>query len=149
MSSLTQRFYSDRAWPFQLARYLSIGGLVTCVDIGTFALLLGLHWPLLAVITVSYAIGVTTHFSLNKYVNFRAHNRPIHHQAVTYGIVALTCWITTTAIVQGAVRLGAPPLIGKLLAIAFNLPIGFLGHRHLTFGGGIAAALRQLLARSR
>ncbi|MBV8375060.1 MAG: GtrA family protein [Candidatus Eremiobacteraeota bacterium] len=147
LRDFARRLYSDRAWPFQLARYLSIGGFVTFVDVGTFAALLRARWPLLAVITVAYSLGVTTHFSLNKYVSFRAHDRPVAHQAATYGVVALTCWATTTAIVKGAVALGAPPLLGKVIAVAFNIPIGFWGHRHLTFGRGVAAAWRGIFSR--
>ncbi|HLX25347.1 MAG TPA: GtrA family protein [Candidatus Cybelea sp.] len=141
---LAHRFYSDRAWPYQLARYLSIGGFVTCVDVGSFAIFLRLHWQLQMVITASWALAVVTHFSLNKYVSFRAHDRPVQHQAVTYAIVAFVIWLTTTAIVRGSVALGAPPLLGKAVAIAFNLPVGFLGHRYLTFGRGIAATWRSL-----
>jgi len=147
LHSIAQRFYDDKSWPFQLARYLSIGGFVTCVDVGTFALLLRARWPLLAVITVSYALGVVTHFALNKYVNFRAHDRPVQRQALNYAAVAVTCWLTTTVIVKAAVALGAAPLLGKALAIAFNVPVGFLGHRHLTFGRGIGATLRGLFSR--
>jgi putative flippase GtrA len=147
MSSLPQRFYTDRTWPFQLARYVSIGGFVTCLDLGSFAFFLRLHWPLIGVITASWALAVVTHFSLNKYVNFRAHDRPVHHQAVTYGIVAITVWLTTTAIVKGAVALNVPPLLGKVIAIACNLPLGFFGHRYLTFGRGITATVQHFLER--
>jgi putative flippase GtrA len=144
---IARRLYSDHAWPFQLARYVSIGGVVTGVDVGTFAILLRARWPLLAVITVAYSLGVMTHFSLNKYVNFRAHDRPVQHQAATYGVVVVTCWAMTTAIVKGAVALGIPPLLGKLIAVAFTFPFGFLGHRHLTFGRGLTAALRGIFTR--
>ena len=140
-----QKFYADPSWPFQLARYGSIGGFVTCIDVGSFVLFLRAGWPLLAVITASLGLSLVAHFFLNKYVNFRAHDRPAHHQAVTYAIVAGTTWLTTTAIVKGAVAFGAPPLLGKFLAIAFNVPIGFFGHRHLTFGRGIGATLKDAL----
>jgi putative flippase GtrA len=149
MSALrvAQRFYSDRAWPYQLARYIAIGGLATCVDLGSFVFFLHKGWPLLGVITISYAFAVVTHFSLNKYVNFRAHDRPMRHQAANYALVTTICWATTTAIVKGAVALGIAPLLGKLVAIAFNVPIAFLGHRYLTFGRGVTAAFRAVLRR--
>jgi putative flippase GtrA len=146
-NDFAQRFYADTSWPFQLGRYATIGGFVTCIDLGSFALFLRAGWPLLAVITASWAIAIVTHFSLNKYVNFRAHDRPTHHQAVTYAVVAGTTWFTTAAIVKGAVALGAPALLGKVVAVAFNVPIGFFGHRHLTFGRGIAATARHLFSR--
>ncbi|HKE37026.1 MAG TPA: GtrA family protein [Candidatus Baltobacteraceae bacterium] len=145
--ALAQRFYADASWPYQLARYASIGGFVTCIDVGTFALFLRAGWPLLAVITASWAIALATHFSLNKYVNFRAHDRPAHEQAGTYAVIAGITWLTTTAIVKIAIAFGATPLVGKAIAIAFNVPIGFFGHRHLTFGRGITATARLLLKR--
>jgi len=143
MRTLAARLYEDRSWPFQLARYVTIGGLVFCIDVGSFAGFLRAGVPLLVTTTLSYCLGIATHFTLNKYVNFRAHDRPVHSQALTYGIVAFVCWLTTLGIVKGAVAFGAPPLAGKLLAIAFNLPLGFVGHRTFTFGRGIAASLRD------
>jgi putative flippase GtrA len=145
---LASRYYEDRTWPFQLARYLTIGGFVFCVDVGTFALLLRLHWWLPLVTTAAFALGVLAHFSLNKYLNFRAHDRPLHSQAFTYGIVVLISWLSTLAIVSVAVSLGAPPLAGKVIAVVLNVPLGFLGHRYLSFGRGIAATLRSLRERS-
>lgn len=147
MHEFARRFYNEKTWPFQLGRYAVIGGFVTCIDFGTFALALRAGWPLLGVITISWAFAVTTHFLLNKFVNFRAHDRPTHHQLVTYGAVAFTTWLTTTAIVKGAVAFGAPPLLGKVFSIAVNVPIGFLGHRYLTFGRGIVATVRSVLGR--
>jgi putative flippase GtrA len=143
MRALVARFYEDRTWPFQLGRYLTIGGIVFCIDVGSFAALLRAGVPLLVTTTISYGLGISSHFTLNKYANFRAHDRPVHSQAVTYGIVAFVCWLTTLGIVKGAVVLGAPPLAGKLIAIACNLPLGFLGHRYFTFGRGIVATLRD------
>jgi putative flippase GtrA len=147
LHEFAKKFYTQKAWPYQLARYASIGGFVTLLDFGTFTLLLRAGWPLLGVITGSWAIAVAAHFSLNKYVNFRSHDRPTHHQLVTYGVVAFTAWLTTTAIVKSAVALGASPLAGKAIAILFNVPIGFFGHRYLTFGRGIVATFRSLFGR--
>jgi putative flippase GtrA len=145
--ALARRLYADRAWPFQLARYGLIGGLATGVDLGSFVLLLRAGLPLMAVITVSYAFAVATHFSLNKYANFRAHDRPLRYQAANYAIVTAICYATTTAIVKGGVALGFAPLLGKLFAVTFNVPIAFLGHRYLTFGRGITAAVRSVFTR--
>jgi putative flippase GtrA len=142
MRAFVERFYEDRTWPFQLARYATIGGIVLCIDVGTFAGLLRAGVALLLTTSIAYGLGIATHFTLNKYVNFRAHDRPVHSQAITYGIVAFICWLTTLGIVRSAVALGLPPLGGKLLAIAFNLPLGFLGHRYLTFGRGILSTVR-------
>jgi putative flippase GtrA len=147
MHDFAKRFYGDKTWPFQFARYASIGGFVTCVDFGSFALFLRTGMPLLAVVTASWAIAIVTHFSLNKYINFRAHDRPAHHQMANYAVVAGATWLTTAAIVKVAVAVGASPLLGKVIAIAVNVPIGFLGHRYFTFGRGILATARDVFSK--
>jgi putative flippase GtrA len=148
MHLLASRFYGDRSWKFQLARYVSIGLLVTALDVGSFALFLRARWPLMLAVTASYGLGVAIHFSLNKYANFRAHDRPVRRQAINYAVVAVTCWVTTAAIVKLAVGFGIAPLPAKLIAIACNVPFGFLGHRNLSFGRGITATLRSLFSRT-
>ena len=141
-----RKFVDDPEWGFQLARYVVVGGIVFCIDVGLFLVLIHNHISPLVAATCSYTVAITAHFLLNKFANFRAHERPIHHQALTYGFVAITCWITTLAIIQmGVAMVHLSPLISKLAAIAFNLPIGFLGHRYLTFGQGPTAWLRKFI----
>lgn len=144
---LVHRLLAERTWPYQLARYCSIGGFTFLVDFSSFALMLHAHWPLTLVATLSYGLGTVVHFSCNKYLNFRAHDRPVRQQVVTYAIVVVFCWLTTVAIVDGMVALGLQPLVAKVIAVAVNVPIGFLGHRHLTFGPGIAAVVQRIFAR--
>jgi putative flippase GtrA len=144
MREVMRRYYEDTSWPYQLARYLTIGGFVFAIDIGSFALLLRSRLALLLVASIAYGLGILAHFTLNKYVNFRAHHRPLADQATTYGIVAFVCWLTTLAIVKLATGVGVPPLGAKVIAVALNIPIGFWGHRTLTFGHGIVNAVRRL-----
>jgi putative flippase GtrA len=130
---LGARFYASRSWRFQLARYLTIGGVSAGVDLGIFVLLLAARVPILIVATASYGVGLAVHFTLNKYLNFRRHDRPIHRQASTYALVAFACWLVTLAIIKLATVGGLTPFAGKLAAIVLCAPIGFFGHRHFTF----------------
>lgn len=144
MSSVT-RLAFDQGWRFQFLRYVTIGGIVLAVDVGSFKLLLGTKIALFFVTTTAYALAICTHFTLNKFINFRAHNRPVHHQAANYAWIALAGWIITVAVVEiGTHRFGLAPLLAKLAAVVINLPIGFLGHRFVTFGNGFFAALRRI-----
>jgi putative flippase GtrA len=141
------RLFSDRTWPFQLIRYVSIGAIVFVVDVGLFRLLVGTGVFLAIAATISFGIAICVHFTFNKYVNFRAHDRPVGEQAGTYALVAFVCWLVTLAVIESGVRLfGLTPLAAKLVAVAVNLPVGFLGHRYLTFGPGIAHAIRRIFA---
>lgn len=89
---------------------------------------------------------MTVHFSLNKYVNFRAHDRAIHLQAGTYVVVAAFNMLLALLIVETlVVRLGLVPIVAKVLSVIMLMPFTFAAHRFLTFGPGIAARIRRAL----
>lgn len=145
MSSVT-RLAFDQGWRYQFLRYITIGAIVFVVDIGSFKLLLGTNIALLFVATISYGLAICTHFTLNKFANFRSHDRPVHHQAANYAFVSGIGWLVTVLIVEvGVTRFHVTPLFAKLVAVAINVPIGFLGHRTFTFGSGILATLRNFV----
>jgi putative flippase GtrA len=149
LSTLLARLCNDRQTQLLLARYLLIGGFVFCLDVGSFQALVraGLFRPLAT--TLSFLLAVSTHFTLNRFVNFRRFERSVLDQARTYAVVAGVSLLLQIAIVEAGVRLlGLPPIVAKIIAVAINIPIGFLGHRYLTFGEGIAVAVRRLRARS-
>jgi putative flippase GtrA len=139
--------HEDR-WRYQLLRYGAIGSIVFVIDVGSFRALLEVSRYLAVAATLSYALAVCVHFTLNKYANFRKHDRRVREQASTYIVVAFICWCTTLAVVEGGVATGLSPLVSKIAAVALNIPIGFAGHRFLTFGPGIIAATRRLLQRA-
>lgn len=131
-------------------RYVLIGGFVFVIDIGTFGYFLHLTWPWEFLNTVdrqrltatvgSLSIAFTTHFMLNKHFNFRNFDRPTREQFSTYLVVALFCTLVSIGVIEGCVRaLGMGPLIAKCIAVAVNIPIGFVGHKKLTFGRGLRA----------
>jgi putative flippase GtrA len=141
---------SDRHTLLQFLTYASIGGFVQVVDIGLFrTLLLARTVPELAA-TVAGAVAMVVHFTLNKYVNFRNHDRPVHRQAGTYLAVGVVWWVVTLTIIASLTRVfGVPPLYAKLVAVAVNFPVGYLAHRYLTFGKGITATYRDWRAHQR
>ena len=148
MRALLDRARSDRGWQYQLLRYCTIGGLVFLVDIGLYAALLRTALPLWAAVTIAYCVAVCIHFALNKYWNFRKHDRPIQDQASTHVFVVGFCLLTTIAVVGTLVTyLGVNPLVAKVVAVAVNVPIGFLGVRYLTFGRGIVGTVREIRTR--
>jgi putative flippase GtrA len=134
----------DRRTQLLLARYICIGAFVFCVDVGTFQVFVRAGLILPAATSLSFGIATATHFTLNRFLNFRNFERTIAQQLGTYLIVAGVALLIQNAAVLGGVHfLGLPPVVAKIMGIALNLPIGFLGHRHLTFGRGIAATIRS------
>ncbi|MGR4065637.1 MAG: GtrA family protein [Vulcanimicrobiaceae bacterium] len=148
MKTFVAQAVSHRGWQYQLLRYCTIGGLVFCVDVGLYTLLLRTALPLWAAVTIAYCVAVCIHFALNKYWNFRKHDRPIQDQASTHVVVVGFCLLTTIAIVGSLVTyFGVNPVVAKIVAVAVNVPIGFLGVRYLTFGRGIFGTVREIRTR--
>ncbi|NDD29204.1 MAG: GtrA family protein [Proteobacteria bacterium] len=126
-------------------RYIAIGGFVFIIDFGSYAAILNndiTYWKAAA---ISQIIAFITHFLLNKHLNFRNHDRPTSQQFATYLVVALFCLGVGIAVVQwwiwifGASRVNA--YIAKCVAVGVNIPIGFIGHKKLTFGQGLKAVV--------
>jgi putative flippase GtrA len=147
VASLVRRLWDDKQTQSLLARYLAIGGFVFCLDVGSFWLFLraDLYRPLATVL--SYCIAVSVHFTLNRLFNFRNFDRTIVQQAGTYLVIVVLLAFLTVGVVEFGVRtFGLNPVVAKIVAIALNVPAGFLGHRYLTFGAGIGATFRRLRA---
>lgn len=127
----------------QFAAYITIGTFVFCVDLSVFQLCLVHIRSLTISSTIAYFTGTTTHFLLNRYANFRNFDRAIHDQARTFIAIIFFQWLVTMLVVN-VVASHAPALVGKIAAVVVNLPLGFLAHRYLTFGAGIAPAFASI-----
>jgi putative flippase GtrA len=128
---------SDRLVQRQFATYLVIGGTVFCIDVSTFAFCVARHMFLPLASTTAFFTGTTTHFLLNRYANFRRFDRAIHDQARTFAFIIFVQWLITLAVISALVAHGLYPTVARIVAIAVNLPLGFIANRYLTFVVGI------------
>jgi len=125
----------------QFLTYVAIGGLTQVVDIGLFVMLMRLHALVELAASVSIAVATVVHFSLNKYCNFRNHHRPLTQQIGTYLALGALSMALQVCLISLLTRLlFVSPLLAKIIALVLNFPLGFLGHRYLTFGAGIRGA---------
>ena len=129
-------------------KYYSVGALAVIIDVGLFQGLIRAGALPVAAAASSYAIAACAHFFLNRTWSFKAFHRSAASQATTYGFVVFVAWITTIGVVAfGTGFLHLTPILSKALALIVTLPMGFLGHRYLTFGSGLRAALRAMYVR--
>ena len=144
LPAFLSRLRDHRTTQLLLARYVAIGAFVFCVDVGTFQAFFRAGLILPVATSLSFGIAISAHFTLNRFLNFRNFERTITQQFGTYVIVAGVALLIQNAAVLGGVHyLGLPPVLAKVFGIALNFPIGFFGHRYLTFGRGIAATIRS------
>lgn len=143
MIDLLAKLVHSRTALAQFVRYIVVGSTVFCIDVGSFQLMVQSRALLWVAVIASYLLGVVVHFSLNKYWNFRDHQRTVAQQAGTYLFIAAGQLITTLAIVEAGVHLlGLSPLESKVLAVFINVPLFFFAHKNMTFGPGIRNTLR-------
>lgn len=140
-----ERFGADGPY---IARYVIIGALVFVIDVASFQALLREHAMLAVAATGSFGASLCTHFSLNRLWNFRNFERSGLAQFRTYMFVVAIQYAISLASIEIAVTLGAAPIIAKVASVLLNFPVGFIGHRYLTFGSGLSAALRQIIKRA-
>jgi putative flippase GtrA len=139
-----------RVSPGQVVVYYIFSVCAMVIDFGGLTLLVraGLPAPLAA--GISFLTGSTFHFSANRWLNFKSFHRKPATQARTYFAIVAVAWVITVLTIYVIHDvLGHTVLIAKIVATAITLPMGFLGHRFLTFNAGLRAALRSLAARMR
>lgn len=93
----------------------------------------------------AYVLAVAAQFLMNKYLNFRAFDRAIHHQAGTYVVVTALNYVIMISVEELGIHvLRVSPIWAYVISIPVNLPVGYLANRFLTFGPGIIAVLERL-----
>jgi putative flippase GtrA len=146
VAALVRRLRDDRRTQLLLVRYLAIGGFVFMLNLAALSWLLHVHAPYWLAFGVAFVVSLAAHFTLNRFLNFRNFERTIVQQAGTYSAVAAICFLVQVTVGPLALRMGLPPLFALAIAVGLNVPIGFLGHRYLTFGHGIAGAIKRMRA---
>lgn len=146
MNAALRRLVYSPSGRAQFARYLIIGGTVFVIDVGSFQGLMRLRLLLSVATALSYLLGISTHFALNRHWNFRVFDRALRHQARTYFAIALSQLPLTIAIVEAGVHFARlSPLEAKVAAVAINVPLSFVAHKYLTFGPGIRTTFKGLM----
>jgi putative flippase GtrA len=117
----------------RFARFCTVGGFITCLDLLLVALFSQWLTPFAAV-SLSYLIAVACHFSLNKFWVFRCSRGDYVRQISQYLMAALLTWLTTICVVKLALGwITSSVVIAKIIALPPATLIGFLGLRLFVF----------------
>jgi putative flippase GtrA len=137
MASLLRRAASGTGNAAYFVRYATIGALAVATDLTCFQALVLLRVYLPVTTTIAFACGVIVHFSLNKVWTFRARGAPHAFQIAAYLTVLSASFVITQLVIETLVlAFHVVPIGAKIVAIVVQLPIGFFGHRYITFRDG-------------
>ncbi len=125
----------DRGVRRQFIIYVLIGGISATIDFSvlfTFTSILGVYYIYSTI--VAYPCGAATHFLLNKYFNFKRHEKRLINQVMTYVMVNFVGLCITLTIMYILVEyFGLLYLYAKAIAVFLVLFYSFNMHRAFTF----------------
>ena len=104
----------------RVARYVTAGGFVGIVNLGTGALLLALGVQVQLAVAIAYLAAITTHFTLQRLFVFAGEGEfalTLHQQLRRYVAMAAVQYPTTAGLVAVLVALGLSNL-GAVVAAA-------------------------------
>ncbi len=120
----------------QSIRFLTVGSLTfLCEYIVFYVLYVFAHWNLLLANSLSFAVGLSMSFMLNRVWAFKRqeYQRKVHHQAAIYAVLALSNLLINNLIVAGLKSAGLDPRIGKVIAIAVIAVWNFIIYQRIIF----------------
>ena len=119
-----------------IAKFLIVGSLTFISEYLVFYMLfIFLRWDLLLANSLSFGVGLSLSFLLNRTWAFRQDNyrRKIHHQIVIYISLACTNLVINNLIVSLLRAWGLDPRFGKIIAIGAIAIWNFLIYKCLIF----------------
>jgi putative flippase GtrA len=124
--------------------YAGIGVSGVTVYFGLLWIFLRQHMAALPATMISYLLGASLQFVLNRYVNFQAFDRSVARQASSYlAIIVLNLMVTAVVVMVGVHAFHLHAFTANLATIPFTFPTAYLANRYMTFGPGIRARVRE------
>jgi putative flippase GtrA len=119
--------------PREFAGYMIISLVTFVVDMGLLTLLRHrIHLPVPVAVAISYAVGFTLNYILNRTLNFQSH-APVAGQLMRYSVVAAGDFAATVGVTSGLVGLGLALRASRLIAGAFIGLLTFFLYRWWVF----------------
>lgn len=120
-------------WRASIVRYLIVGGFCFLVDVGLLWLIHDvLGAPLVVATPVAFLASFFVTYTLQRIVAFES-NAKVVPSVGRYTALVVFNTLATTAIVWGVSAVGAPWLLGKVLAVAATTAWNYFAYRYWVF----------------
>lgn len=127
---IIQTFFSRRFFLFLVA-----GAIAAFIDWGAFVIQVyryDIHYAY--AVTISFILGATANFLMNKYLTFENHYKKVHYQFAVFAVIALTALGFTVLFMWFFIeKLAIEQSIARILAIGMTLVYNFFCHKYITF----------------
>jgi putative flippase GtrA len=131
----------------QFLTYASISLTALILDLITYRFMIARVAVPLALAS-GFAVSIASHFSLNKYITFRSHTRPVVVQFRSYLLVTGLLYVLALAVIETGIHsFHLSEWTAKLVSIPTTIPFAYLANKHLIFGPGFTATLARFRRR--
>jgi putative flippase GtrA len=114
-------------------RYLLVGGAAFLIDVGLLAALHDLlRMPLVVATPTAFISSFALTFILQRWLTFNS-DAGLAASAVRYTMLVAINTLATTAIVSGIAALGAPWIVGKIVAVGSTTVWNFFLYKYWIF----------------
>jgi len=125
----------DRALRRQAVRYVVVGILGYCVQIGSFAVLrhaAGL--PAVIAAILAGLLALAHNFLWSRYWTFGARAADMRRQALFFSVISAVFFAAQIVILRVLIDLGVPDVAAEAASVVLVVPMNFIAQRTLTFG---------------
>jgi putative flippase GtrA len=123
----------------QLLRFSVVGSVGFAVNLGVYALLLRMHVAPVSAAALAFVVAVTHNYVLNRVWTFREERAAFFAQGFRFLVVSLTA-LGVNLLLLAALLAVVGRIPAQALAIAFVMPVGFIGNKCWSFRRGRGGA---------
>lgn len=139
-----------RLLKYEPVRYYCMSAIAVIIDVGLFQSMVLFGITAVAAAACSYAVAGVVHFITSRIWTFQAFHSSTAMQLPAYVAVVCTAWVATVLTVALFTNgFHVSPLAAKFIAMAAVLPIGYFGHKYVTFGRRFSQLVSSLKPRVR
>jgi len=114
-------------------KYVCVGGSTFLIDLGLLVVLHEVcHVPVVIAATISYWTSIVYNFAMNRYWTFET-TRSLKHHAMAYGLLLLTNYIVTIAIIWALGLVGVTYTLAKILAVGISMSWTYVVYKKVIF----------------
>jgi putative flippase GtrA len=133
-SAVVRAALGRRANWTQLLKFCAVGASGYAVNLGVFALLVGVDLHYLPAAVCSFVVAVTNNYWWNRHWTFRSQRGHLVYQGVRFLLVSLVALAFNLSALAILVALGLPEVPAQAIAIVLVTPWNFVANKLWSFG---------------
>jgi len=122
----------------QIIKFFGAGAISTLCDWVLYASLVLMGTNHIAALAMSFGVGASINFSLNRVFTFKIYDR-INIRFMTFVMLAVVSFGISAILLHGLVLIGVNKILSRIVVTILMFLFNFNIHRKITFRAGVSA----------